>query len=789
MTNLHKKQRGKTHLKALCLIIFAIVMFSIPLISATYQREFFSGGKACAVAIPASPASPQIMTFTIGGDGLDGDFTLDRTSWYLNVAGAGTLNYTIWTTTGVVPDAVPDLPLGSVQVVVGGASEAWFNASWIGEGIELINGTQYGIGLDGNTGGTVCRDVTGNYKHGKRFNYKSADTDEYNFRIYGNVSAVGSGEVELISPVNDSVFSIPTINFTANYTASKFSMKNATYSVWYNNGTLFNRTTLEINPISNSTNLSVYDFTLNNYKWNVEMCSTNDTATYCVSNSENNTFAVGASLTSSSYLTNVFETSYQTFTGIFNMLPGAEVALAQLIYNGTTHTISDVTQDGTTLTISKSINVPLNYNTTSNQTNNFNFRFTYAGSSVQNSEVLYQNSSFIDLRICGNPFNITSLNFTLRDENTLINIDPEVNYVTWESTFKYWLGNGDVFKNYSYQLLNSTTQNNFTFCIYPYLPNNYTFKTDSDIEFMAKDYSENEYHLRDATLTNATSDFSLLLFLIDSDLSTKFYITVNRGISAVTDALVNIAKYFVGEGGFKTTSIKITDADGKFPMYADLDAKYLFSVVKDGQVLGIVEKTLTCATAPCEATIELSDIFGDGFGGFGEVYAGNIYSNLTFNTTSRVVTYVFFDISGLANYFRLHVTEMSFNNTIGKTICNEFSYSSAGTLSCNLTGYDGDFIAKTYISRSPEKLDKVLNFIISDALDKLGLLGIFLNLAIIITVILATATTTRGSPSAIVFMLGLTILLLKIGGIFPFSWGIVAPIELIIVWIIMKSKG
>jgi len=236
-------------------------------------------------------------------------------------------------------------------------------------------------------------------------------------------------------------------------------------------------------------------------------------------------------------------------------------------------------------------------------------------------------------------------------------------------------------------------------------------------------------------------------------------------------------------------SIKITDGDGEFPLYADLDNKYLFSVSKDGVVLGIVEKTLSCSVAPCEEVIALSDIFDSTFGGFEDTYGLNIYSNLSFDPSTKIVTYSFFDITGLANYFRLVVSKMSYNNTAGATLCDVYSYSSAGALTCNLTGYKGDFIARTYISRSPELLDKILTPFISEAYEELGLLGIFLNIAIIITVILSTAGVSRGSPAAIVFMLGLTILLLKIGGLFPFSWLVVTPIELILVWLLMKSKG
>jgi hypothetical protein len=602
--------------------------------------------------------------------------------------------------------------------------------------------------------------------------------------------------IKLISPINNSVYSSTNISFMADYNISgtnnqNYSWRNTTYYVWYSNGTLFNQTFKTISGNNTEDTLEINNFTTNNYKWNALAYYGNNTFRNYTWSENNNTFVVGASYASSSYNLNIFETSKQTLTANFNILNNSQISLAQLIYNGTTYTISNVTIIGNSLTVSKTINIPLNFNATANQSNDFYFRFTYAGNSIQTSDIFYQNSSYIDLRRCGAyPYNLTALNFSLYDERNLTKISPTVNPISFAATFRYWLGDGTIYKNYSYQMINSSAANanNFTFCIYPYLPNNYTFKTDLDNLFSAQDYSENEYYLRNATLTNNTAQFDLFLYLLGSGESTKFYVTVKQGITFINGALTNIAKYFVGGGQYKTTAIKITDIDGKFPAYLDLDSKYLFSIVKDGQVLGIIEKTASCSVAPCSIELNLGDSTGSAFDYYNSAYASNVYSNLSFNPTTNMVTYTFVDITGLANYFRLLVTQSSYNQTTSATICNLYSYSSAGTMSCNVTGYMGDFSAIGYISRSPEKIDKIIGFFISDALHILGLLGIFLNIAIIITVVLAVAATTKGNPSAIIFMLGLTIVLLKIGGLFPFSWAVVVPIELAIVWAIMKSK-
>jgi len=669
-----------------------------------------------------------------------------------------------------------------------------------------INGTNYGSTTDAdNSTNNNQTYIGGNSGTG----FSDARIDEVGFwnrsltdveigELYNSgmgltYSSASNYAVSLISPVNDSLVASTSINFTTNYNITganpeSYVWKNVTYYIWYSNGTLFNQTYKALSG-NNTYNITlVNNFGLNNYKWNVKAYYGNTTYTGSSWADNNNTFSIGAVLTSLTYRGNTYETATENFVGQFTIVNNSQVSLAQLIYNNTAYTISNITQSGGNLTLSKSITLPLNSPSFSNLTNNFFFRFTYAGSVVQDSVAYQQNVSFINLQLCNTTYNINSLNFTLTDEKNLTAISSSAHPVTFETFFRYWLGDGTVYKNYSYQVINSTLTNNFSYCIHPYIPSNYTYKTNLDLVFSAQDYAENEYYLRNATLTNRTSDFSLLLYLLDSDYATKFYITVKQGIVFIDGALVNAAKFFVGEGEYKTTSIKITDSDGKFPIYAEVDSKYLFSVVKNGQVLGIVEKTLTCATAPCETEINLQESLFDPFSLYSDVYAANVLSNLSYNPTTKMVTYVFVDTSGLANYFRLNVQKMSFNGTVGDTICNEFSYSSAGTLNCNMTGYDGDFYAYGYISRSPEKLDKFMGFFLGEAIDELGLLGILLNIMIIVTMVLAIAGVTKGSPSAIVFVLGLTILLLKLGGLFPFSWAVVVPLELAIAFLLMKLK-
>jgi hypothetical protein len=125
----------------------------------------------------------------------------------------------------------------------------------------------------------------------------------------------------------------------------------------------------------------------------------------------------------------------------------------------------------------------------------------------------------------------------------------------------------------------------------------------------------------------------------------------------------------------------------------------------------------------------------------------------------------------------LIVSRTSFNTTDGDSVCDVYSYSSSGSLTCNLTGYDGDFFAKGFISRSPEKLDKIISIVISTVQENLGILSAVISLALIITVVFAVGATSRGNPSAMLFAFGITILALKLMTILPLGWITVSVIE------------
>lgn len=685
--------------------------------------------------------------------------------------------------------------LDSSKGVISSATFVGNNATFDGEDL-LSDETIYYFAVDKDGAS-----YTEHHKVENNYPYSSTDFDvitgldcgsggiDSSARVW-NIDNVITGDsslpttVTLSSPEDTAIFASSSLNFTAiyNISISDFNWTNTTYNIWHSNGTLFNASVLDVGGSHNSTTLQVNDFILGSYYWNSEGCYANNASSGCVYAANNNTFSIGAATTQIIYNQNSYETASETFNVGFEIIEGAEVSLAKLIYNGTSYSISDVSQNGNILNLTKEIDLPLNSHPFKNETKSFYFVFTYNGGFVQNTSIYQQNTSFINLQLCNSTYDKKVLNFTLTDETTQAIINSSDNPFDFQGSFNFWMGEGTIKKNYSYIALGNNTVSNLEFCM---VPSNETLRTDLVSLYDAVDYAEREYYLNNASLTNASSNINL--FLLNDTSAVKFTVTVKQGVSFLSDAYITVSKLFVGDGQYKTVSIRNSDDGGEFVEYLELDRDYRYSVVKNGALIGVVDKRSSCEASPCELTIQIDEGFGNIWQAYNDLYAENVYSNLTYNHTSGIVTYNFLDITGLANYFRLEVSQLYLNDSTNR-ICNEFSYSSSGTLTCNVSSYNGDFIARTFISRSPEKLDQILTIIKSEIKESLGMLAVFISLILIVSITAAGVVISGGQPSVILFMFGISILATKLMTIFPLSWGVVSLIELGVIVVAVLTK-
>ncbi len=313
-----------------------------------------------------------------------------------------------------------------------------------------------------------------------------------------------------------------------------------------------------------------------------------------------------------------------------------------------------------------------------------------------------------------------------------------------------------------------------------YISNN-SIKTDLILSYSAETYAPNTYYLAEASLTNDTNNIKL--WLLPLSVGQKFYITAFSGIASLDGATITAAKYFDGEGVFKTTGIGKTDSGGKFTMYLEADKQYIFYGVSGGESIGSVEKGAFCESAPCELTLQFFSTTGDLLDGYEDLYAGDVVYQLYFNETTDIAHAIFSDITGTASYFRFEVNRVSLNNS-NLNVCDQTLYTTSGAMVCNMSGLTGTYSAELIVSRSPEKSIGLIQFIVGGLQDALGESGLIVSLLFLIVIVFSGLR----NPVIAVVLTPVALIMLKLMDILPISWLWVASVAVLAFLLIGRLK-
>jgi len=589
-----------------------------------------------------------------------------------------------------------------------------------------------------------------------------------------NLFPPSSPSVNLTSPSNNTQIISTQEYFNASLSMSgtdyDYEWKNTTYNLWFSNGTLYNQT-YENGLSGNSTNVSVdINITLvGSYLWNAYACYDNTTLGNCTWGSSGNfsfqfiPFEVDAESHSSS----VLETSYQTFELNITSTEGYTVSNGRLVYNGTTYSHATKTAiDSDSFNLIQGIYIPSGESGFNEENRSFywNITLTNEATGISNSftsDTYYQNVTELKFQLCGGNINVSMINFTLYDEINGSVINSTANATTFQATFNLGAHFENKLKNYSISNL-SVDKTSFAFCTNS---NESIIYADMISLISASGYAERDYIITNSTLTNSTSEISI--YLIPDSSALEFFITITQNLRPLEEADVQITKYFIGEGVYKTIEIDQTDSNGKITAYLELDQNYKATIIQDGTLLGIKSFKSTCASAPCEIDLDLTTETSSVFTLLDSLYAQNVLYNLSYNSTSKIVTFDFVDTSGLANYFRMYVYNSN-SSKDSSLISNQTLFTSSGTMTFNATDYSGNFKVDTYVSRSPEIFVGFITFIISEFFDALGEAGgeaLLLAFLLIVTVIFGLAF----KPSVLVLAIPILIHLGTIAGLLPFS--------------------
>jgi len=438
----------------------------------------------------------------------------------------------------------------------------------------------------------------------KTWNFTINDTTKWNVQACDSDGDCGFAEnnytvfIDSTSPQISVENPNGTINY--NYIGGNETL-NVTFtdtnleSCWYN----YNGTNITISGCSTGVKTSS-NFTLEEDNFNITIY-VNDSI-----GNENSTF-INWSYT---YLENnrthnssSFETESETFR--INVEGASSVSL---LYNGTSYS---TTKSGNTY--SRNLQIPLNQF----GNNTIQFRFD----DINNSYISYQNVTPVNFTLCNSNLRTEFLNISFRDESNSSNITASIP----TSTFNYWLGDGTVYKTYTY--INNTENENYSFCANP----NRTLNLDVNIQYKSNDYPQRIYNQEDIELTNSTTNTVLYLLSSVDGIYVTFQVI---NLAEQTISGVEVTGRRIIEGVNTVVAQGTTDASGSSTFWLNPDFLHTFIFSKLGY--DTLNETLT----PTQSTYTVqlggtSDVVVDDYSQGISILTKPKGNNILFNTSTN----------------------------------------------------------------------------------------------------------------------------------------------------------
>jgi len=544
------------------------------------------------------------------------------------------------------------------------------------------------------------------------------------------VSFLNNPFVTLISPNDDSSSNSDSRFFNASITPDNFnSLKNATVYIWYENGSLFNKTTNIISGLTiNYTTWNVSLIPGGVFNWNVLGCS-NSTEGGCVFSDSNFTFYIlPFNINSQSYNYLTYETSSENF--MINITTAKNIVSVQsfLNYNGTRYPADTSCNSGECI-ITKTIDIPLVY---SGNSQNKSFYWTinvYDGTtlSVYNTDSTenQQNVTKIFFQYCDATAAILSMNFTSYDEQNKSRVSP----FNFEASFDTYIGSGSVKRSYNYT-------NNNAISVPMCIKSDINQKIDGIIAYSSVPNYTVEYDTRNyffqARPVNSTVQ-NIPLYLLKASSSTSFILQVqNQALLSLKGVLVEAQRCYPGINTNETVFVSRTDSSGLTTGNFEAEtALYQFFITNYSSTLLAVTpcSKVIPQTVPYTLLFQLGGAYASPFLNIQNI--SGVTSTMYFNSTTNVFTWTYIDTSSNFVNASLIIKSLNYTGNYQPIVCSRSSILAASILSCNLSD-TGTYVADLYIFRTTQVLIDQTVFTISDFASIAGNYGIFLGFFIIL---------------------------------------------------------
>jgi len=520
----------------------------------------------------------------------------------------------------------------------------------------------------------------------------------------------GGLKIDLVSPENGITLSDIGTDFRitgSNLSSVSGTWENLTYQIWQN-GTLFNESTISLTGETFNESLFIDEFTFNDYTWNGIACYTNITGDFCLTALENRTFEVSLfTIVSEDYSLQTLSGTLENFSISIDILEGYSLEDAIFVYNGSSETPSIIAEGDNRYLLVSDYPIPI---VSANENLTFYWNLEFDNETI-NTDERTQEVYAISLDTCG-VYTNKLFNISLFDEKTTTPLLGDI-----EIIFNV-LNRPDytIIKTINFSVSNMSSTE---ICSGLNLSGeNLAYSTE--IRYTSEGYSSEFYNIQRQNLPSSTSMINL--YLLNLTDSTEFKIIYQDStFNFVEGAIIQLQRKYLGEDLYRVVEAPITSSDGTSILHIDLDSvKYRITVVKNGVVLdefeNLVFKCQSELTGECEQKLlgeidpqnerELSDVLDF-------YYSEPVLSNNT-------ITVSFSIPSGNPASVRLILEQK--DEYSNKTLCNTSITSSAGLISCDYSeslgrSYidlflykDGEPMAiKTYIIDGDSSLDWLNN--------------------------------------------------------------------------------
>jgi len=545
-----------------------------------------------------------------------------------------------------------------------------------------------------------------------------ADGTSYNSSNWSFTIDTTLPVVDIISPSTTETYGVSGETEYVNWTVSDTNLDSCIVNYNGSNSTVvcadLNDSFVLVDGVYTATvwaNDTVNNWGFDTQTWSYEVFETSNTYEASVVESSSNNFDIGLNYTSTDW-NNI---------------------AANIWYNNTKYAATKI-GSGNSVNFTRNITAPP-VGTARNKSFHWEVNLiNVTGTYSHNSSSVNQLVSPINVSICGHPHTVPYINFTIYDEETLVETNGTI-----ELTFTYRGVNALASSAKTFSFSNTTgNESRYSFCFNP-ADQNYT--VDSILQYTAPGYTNKFYNFEGIVFSNVTTEAGL--YLLDSDNSTSFIIEVkDENYQALTGVEVYIQRYYPNINTWYTLEIVTTDNEGETVqhIYTE-DALYRFKIYDNGELqYTSIPKLIICPEQPCTVKIVLSKTLPSSLQDFEELE--ELVSSLNYDSSTHQVTFTYTDTSGNFTQARLYVIRRNMGTVgIGHS-CNITSTSDSaalGGVNCDLTSStNGTYIATGYIRRGGNEIiiERNLYSKERDVVGALGTNGILLGFFFLIGIVM-----------------------------------------------------